>query len=945
MGVPLYQLRRHAPVLLLGVLLLAPLMAWPDAGRWLGMRAFVMQCVAFALLALLLGRLTWSPHRVKRFLLTGPNLPILLLVAWAALSFLLTAPASGRAHNIALAELLRLGCGAIVYFAAAYLCCTRERLRQLVLILLVGGALASVAGIASYTWSEPHTATAAFGNSQLLAAYLVVLLPVAVVFSQVGEMDGRRLLACVAAVLIASALLLTGDRSAWIGAAAALLLVAALGLRAGHLREVARHKHLWLVPGILALGAVGLFFALGRSEPPVSARAATLAAPTAPPSFQWRLQLWSICERIVRTHPLAGAGVGSYPLVANDAAVRIGPPTLLGSSAPALAITVGGHAYSGIVPTAEQVRQQGDSMSSMAHNEYLQIAAELGLIGLALYLALLVRFVRRGFMAISRTGSRSRRAVFIAAMGAVVAGCVSAAGNPAWRFPDVAPLLWLALGVGVAATRARAEGADADPGEPGTIVGRPAGAVVWAAMRVASLLAASAFALPAYANGPGWQPGGPTQGYLGITPADGVTLDFGTVWVGGQPTYQDITITNLNPCSSTLTGSVTPSGDFRIVGNTNINLNSGASQGYRICFMPDRPRLNQWMGDFTVNTNDPRPNNVGHAVVHLKGCGASFEHPDRIDFGFVPVGGQAQRPVTIRKTSWANITVDLHVINGLAQAFSVNPSGHASLDVTATVIFQPTAQHFDPHPGGALQITVISPPGAPQPVHHVLLEGRSGNANQPSLGPLPGNVTFNPTPVGQSSVIGLDIKNVGQSGDLKGSVIVVGYKEFSGGGQFALMPGQTKTFPITFKPDRAGTLRGEAVIKTNDTTHRLAIVPLVGVAPPPPPRIRVKPTSIDFGTFVQSGSIYTQRSVFVQSVGGAGSILQGSVSVSGPPFFLTSSRSFVLPGGQTAAAVVAFRPGGAALGRFNGTVTITSNSPTEPTVVVNLTANVVPPKR
>src|SRR5205823_125367 len=119
---------RHLPLCFLAVLLLAPVLVWPDTGRWLGMRAFVMECVALALLVLLAAGIRWSPQRLKSFLTTGPNAAVLLLIGWATLSFLLTAPASGRGRSIALAELLRLACGSVVYFGAAYRCSGRAQL-------------------------------------------------------------------------------------------------------------------------------------------------------------------------------------------------------------------------------------------------------------------------------------------------------------------------------------------------------------------------------------------------------------------------------------------------------------------------------------------------------------------------------------------------------------------------------------------------------------------------------------------------------------------------------------------------------------------------------------------------------------------------------------------------------------------------------------------------
>src|SRR5262245_43112341 len=175
--------RAAAPALLLALFLAAPLLAWPDSGRWLGVRACVMQCGALALAALVLARARWEPRRLGRFLSSGPNLAVLLLLGWSTLSLSVVAPRTGTGRDLAVAEWLRIGCGAALYFAVAYGVRTRLRLRQAVLLVLAGAGLAGLAGVLSAASAPDQLATAAFGNSQLLAAFLVLLLPVAAVFA------------------------------------------------------------------------------------------------------------------------------------------------------------------------------------------------------------------------------------------------------------------------------------------------------------------------------------------------------------------------------------------------------------------------------------------------------------------------------------------------------------------------------------------------------------------------------------------------------------------------------------------------------------------------------------------------------------------------------------------------------------------------------------------
>jgi len=444
----------------MAAVLSAPVLAFPDTGVWHGMRPFLIQAVAFGSLALMLARLSWSVEGLRSFLTTGPNLALILFIGWSSLSFAVMTPVEGRGRAIALAELMRLAAGAAIYFAVVYRSNSRDHLKLAALLLLVGGVLASAAGMLSAGMSKSDGATGAYGNRQLLAAFLVLLLPVAIVFAQTGEKFIRPLfattaalrclLATVATVMLAATLLLTNNRSSWLGSIVGLLVITALLLRTRKRRE--ERKLHWIASPLVALACLVLFLVLLGTESGVVERARTFTAPTQIGSFQQRLQLWSICKEMIRERPLMGFGVGSFPMKAGDyseaLATRKDEQTVAASDAD----TIG-------VPSAPQVEQVGASLSSLPHNEYLQLAAEQGLVGLALHLGVLVGFFYRGIRVLPQVAkiSRTRKLMLIAAMGAIAAQCVDAIGNPAWRFGDVSPLFWLMLGLGMAATRTSQE--------------------------------------------------------------------------------------------------------------------------------------------------------------------------------------------------------------------------------------------------------------------------------------------------------------------------------------------------------------------------------------------------------------------------------------------------------------------------------------------------------
>ncbi len=440
---------RYAPLALMGLFLTAPALFLPLGGSWEGLRPALLHAAAAALAVLTLSRIAWSTQGVRGFLAAGPNLPLLLLLAWAGLSFLLSAPAEGRGRQFALGELRRLAGGASLYFAASHYGSSHPRRRELTLLLLCGGVLAAVAGLHTCDRSAVHIATGAFGNSQLLAAFLVLLLPVAAVFSLVGRLGARRIVATVGVVLIPGLLLLTLNRSAWIGALAGLAavgLLARCGTRPG-VDLLAHWRRRWVAPAGLAL-AVLTFCILAWPQPAVAARAQSLGALATDRSLQWRQQMWAVGARMLHARPLLGFGLGAFPLRADEYAVESQGPLRISFRQHGHDVVVGPRSIA--VPSAAQVEAEGVSLSSLAHNEYLQLGAELGLVGLALYLAVLWGFFHRALGTLRRRRG-AQNWLLLAAVGGVTAHAVNGLTNPGGQFGEVSGLFWLLLGVGMAA--------------------------------------------------------------------------------------------------------------------------------------------------------------------------------------------------------------------------------------------------------------------------------------------------------------------------------------------------------------------------------------------------------------------------------------------------------------------------------------------------------------
>ena len=227
---------------------------------------------------------------------------------------------------------------------------------------------------ASFTPGAGQPPFATLGNPNFLGEYLAALLPLAVA-GALGATGRRRWILGGAGAIMAAALPLTLARAAWLGAAGGLAVT--LVLLPG---QALNKKRLLLVllgvmgSALVAAAAMGRLSAGGTPWEKVAATPGQLAAP----GFGRRLW-WNATVEMVRDHPLAGVGTGRFreaypPYQARAIAALPDPATF-------------------VVPFT--------SVES-PHNDYLQVAAELGLPGLALLLVSLGWIARDAARSIRR---------------------------------------------------------------------------------------------------------------------------------------------------------------------------------------------------------------------------------------------------------------------------------------------------------------------------------------------------------------------------------------------------------------------------------------------------------------------------------------------------------------------------------------------------------------
>lgn len=365
-----------------------------------------------------------------------PEFWLISLLAWALAS-------AGRSLGTPWAaaagtEALRWTVGIGLALALGWGLRRTEMAGQFAVLLL--GAMAGIGILGG--GSVQGDLTGPYRDHQLYGSVLLLFLPLNAGVALSAKSSSWRWGALAALTAGTLCLFLSETRGAWFGLAAAGLVFGGLRWKLLSQQKLSLkailEQRAALVPPLVLL--TGLFFGLVSiwllSSPPdqkaaLLARAATLLSLGHDTSWQTRLALWRGTAHLVAAHPLVGIGLGRYP----GAEWRWT------------------HAGGLLLPT------EHPSLSNEAHSFYGQTAAELGLLGLGLYLTALAAFTVQAIRRLTPS-RRHRRPSFggqqlllIAVVSALAGQSVDALASPSWQFPEASLLFWAVLGLGLAALR------------------------------------------------------------------------------------------------------------------------------------------------------------------------------------------------------------------------------------------------------------------------------------------------------------------------------------------------------------------------------------------------------------------------------------------------------------------------------------------------------------
>ncbi|MDR3311170.1 MAG: O-antigen ligase family protein [Oscillospiraceae bacterium] len=291
---------------------------------------------------------------------------------------------------------------------------TRRGFRTAAAALVFGGVLVSGIGLMQYVLRDSLTFNwfdevlfagirrvySTLGNPNVLAEYLLLVIPFAGAGIVAARDDLRRLFYAGALAVLVLCLVLTFSRGGYIGlAAAALVFLVMLDRRF----IIVAVLGILLLPFVLPDTVVNRFTSIGDLKDG---------------STSYRLSIWLATLTMLRDYWFVGVGPGTaafnkiYPKYAYDA-----------------------------------------SIAQHSHNLFLQLVCDAGILALFAFLAVVISAVRACAAGLARAGDRFSRAYRIAAVSAIAGFLVQSMTDYSFYNYRVTLVFWAVVGLTAAAAR------------------------------------------------------------------------------------------------------------------------------------------------------------------------------------------------------------------------------------------------------------------------------------------------------------------------------------------------------------------------------------------------------------------------------------------------------------------------------------------------------------
>ncbi|MBU0759171.1 MAG: O-antigen ligase family protein [Candidatus Omnitrophica bacterium] len=334
---------------------------------------------------------------------TDIDTPLIIFIILAVISTF----RSPYTHD-SLMELFKLLSLALVFYLVVNNIRGREDILSVSNVIVIMGAGLSLFGIIQYAgglsnswWSNRYFLSSVYVNHNHFAGLLELCLPLCVGLALTEKAVAKKLFYVYLIIIMFVAFVLSMSRGGWFSLTIAMAVMFALLSKKGFIR-------FGIIAVILLLVAIGFFIVKNIGIGPVANRIASYREL----DFSGRLYIWKGGLRLLRERPFLGSGLGTF------------------------------------IYFFPRYRPVGFNLfANAAHNDYLQVAVELGILGLLCMIWIFYMMMRKAMATYLTSHSSFKKALSVGLFTGILSLSIHSLADFNLRIPANATLFSVLAGI------------------------------------------------------------------------------------------------------------------------------------------------------------------------------------------------------------------------------------------------------------------------------------------------------------------------------------------------------------------------------------------------------------------------------------------------------------------------------------------------------------------
>ncbi len=306
-------------------------------------------------------KITWTKSNL--------NLPLCFFAAVLTISLFI-----GNNIAVSLTDYLHFISYTIIFFVALNFVKSEKEFNALIKIFFITSFFISLYTLIQYYGLDPYYGhlgklTSTIGQKNWISNYLAMIFPIGFSYFLLENKKNIKYIYLTLLAVLYTTLLICQSRGIWISITLTLIFAFIIIFRY-KLGNIFRKNKKWLITLFIVFLIITVIYStenpLNKSRLTVTERALTTFEVTRDPSINTRFLIWGTTIEMFKDNPIFGLGIGTFKYHYLDYQAEY------------------------LVNHSDYIKNSGKAAE--AHNEYLQMAAEIGIVGLAVFLVIIFLF-------------------------------------------------------------------------------------------------------------------------------------------------------------------------------------------------------------------------------------------------------------------------------------------------------------------------------------------------------------------------------------------------------------------------------------------------------------------------------------------------------------------------------------------------------------------------